>query len=180
LAGFFEGQKSTDSRITNQNGEATISYYGPLANELLTSGIVYISAVLAGEGKEYIAEMTPIYIIRDLIEVIFELIAVPNVVWTTTQKTPVDIRAIIQKTDGIPLAGVQVFFTILSGPGEFSDKTRRTFAYTNESGIASVSYLAPRQGEIDKDQFVTFKAQPQTASPNYIHKEVDVRLLKGN
>ncbi|MEA2006502.1 MAG: hypothetical protein U9O50_09640 [Acidobacteriota bacterium] len=53
--------KRTD---TDQNGEATVKYYGPTAKEIRSNRSIYIYAIVAGDGKEYIIEKVPIYIIR--------------------------------------------------------------------------------------------------------------------
>jgi len=68
--GFFGGDVSVKAKVTDQNGETIVNYYGPFARELNALGLttdnvkIYIYAYVSGDGKEYIIEKTPIYIIR--------------------------------------------------------------------------------------------------------------------
>lgn len=178
--GFFEGNQSVVAKVTDQNGKIRLTYYGPLASEIAQSTTVYIYATVAGEAKDAIFDLAPVYIIRDVIEINFELLAQPNVIYATSERPTSQIRAILTKADGVPLSGRKVYFSVLSGPGEFSDNTTKTFAYTDEQGVATVTYVGPTKDEIGYDQFVTIRGQPETSTPDYIHKEVDIRIIKGN
>ncbi|MBN2198932.1 MAG: hypothetical protein JW747_03700 [Candidatus Aminicenantes bacterium] len=108
----------------------------------------------------------------------FEVSASPNVVYTSDVRQPVEIRALV-KYGGQPAADQLVVFTVLDGPGEFDDYTRRTAAITNQNGYAVVTYLSPLKSEIDGDQTVIFYIHPQTSSPYFAWKTIEIRLLKG-
>ncbi len=176
--GFFEGNESVKTRTTDQNGMVSVSYYGPFSQELTTDSLIYIAALVAWEGNEFINELTPIYLIREAIDLTFTLIADPNVLLATESRPQSQLKAYFKTVDGIPLAGRKVYFKILSGQGTFAGNARKTFVLTDANGYAVVSFFGPTKYDIGYDQFVTIKGQPETATPFYIHKEVDIRLLR--
>jgi len=106
-----------------------------------------------------------------------DLEAYPNVLYMTSSRQQAEIRATV-KLGGKAAPGEVIYFTVDSGPGEFSDYKDRTSATTDQNGVASVTYLSPTGGEIDRDVFVTIKAQVQTTSPDYQIGYVDIRLLR--
>ncbi|MBM3311380.1 MAG: hypothetical protein FJY80_07715 [Candidatus Aminicenantes bacterium] len=108
----------------------------------------------------------------------FELEARPNVIMATDVRPMAEIRATV-RNNGQPVKDRIVYFTVLFGPGQFSDYTVRTVALTDSSGVAKVSFLGPTTYEIDADVFTTIKSQLETTTPEYIHKEIDIRILKG-
>jgi len=185
--GHFEGNQSVITKTTDSSGLVSLSYYGPIAQELANNQTLYIYAYAAWEGKEIIAELTPVYIVRDKydLDLVFELMADPNVLWCTSERPESVILGIFTFEDGIPVVGRKVFFTILSGPGEFSDGKTKTYAVTDEEGVATITYIGPTNDEINYDQFVTIRGQPETywADPDndeyYLHKEMEIRLIKG-
>jgi hypothetical protein len=176
--GFFTGNESVKTTVTDQNGVTSVHYYGPFSQELTADSMVYITATVAWEGKEFIRELTPIYIIRNAVDLTFSLVADPNVLWATQNRPEAQLKAYFKTVDGIPLAGRKVYFIVLSGPGLFADGSRKTFALTDANGFATVTFLGPTKFEIGYDQFVTIKGQPETATPFYIHKEVNIRVLR--
>jgi len=111
--------------------------------------------------------------------IIFELYAQPNVLYCTLSAPQSLLKAVVRKNDGSPLVGHKVFFTLLSGPGTFANGKRRTYVLADSNGIASIYYIGPTFDEINHDQFAEIKAQPETSTPFYIHKEVSIRLIKG-
>jgi hypothetical protein len=108
----------------------------------------------------------------------FEVEARPNVILAGDVRAMAEIRATVKKV-GQPLKDQVVHFTVLAGPGQFGDYTVRTIALTDASGVASVTFIGPTKLEIDGDLFATIKVQLETSTPEYIYKEVDVRILKG-
>ncbi len=176
--GFFEGNESVKTRITDQNGMVSVSYYGPFSQELTTDRLIYIAAVVAWEGNEFINELTPIYLIREAVDLTFTLIADPNVLLATESRPQSRLKAYFKTVDGIPLAGRKVYFKILSGKGTFAGNARKTFVLTDANGYAVVSFFGPTKYEIGYDQVVTIQGQPETVTPFYIHEEVDIRLIR--
>ncbi len=175
--GFFEGNESVKTRTTDQNGLTSVSYYGPFSQELTTDRTIYISANVAWEGNEFINEITPIYLIRDAVDLTFTLIADPNILLATENRPQSQLKSYFKTVDGVPLAGRRVYFEILSGPGTFSDDERKTFALTDANGYAVVTYFGPTKSEIDSDQIVTIQGEPETATPFNIQEQVDIRLI---
>ncbi len=187
LVGFFEGNKSVATRTTDSNGNIALTYYGPLAEELSDDRQVYIIAFVKWEGKEDLTEITPVYIVRDVLEVDFELQADPNVLWCTNTRPRSQISGIFRKIDGTPISGKRVYFKILDGKGTFKDGSTKTFAITNREGIAKIKYLGPKRSEMTyTEEKVVIQGQPETEwiDPDndkfYIHKEIDIRLIKAS
>ncbi len=108
----------------------------------------------------------------------FEVFVSPNVILTSDVRQTAEVRALV-KLGGEPSANQTVFFTIISGPGEFDNYTRRTAVATNANGYAIVNYVSPTKSQISGDQDVTIQVQPQTSSPYWTYKLVDIILLKG-
>jgi hypothetical protein len=113
------------------------------------------------------------------LSITFELEASPNVILSTDVRPLSTITGIVRK-NGQPMANHLVYFTILSGPGEFADYTQRTSAWTDSTGVATVIYLGPTKFEISGDTNAAIKAQLETTTPTYIHKTIDIRILKGD
>jgi hypothetical protein len=176
--GFFEGNQSVKTGTTDQNGRVSVSYFGPFSQELTTDTMIYIEAVVAWEGKEFINELTPIYLIREAVDLTFTLIADPNVLFSTESRPESQLKAYFKTVDGIPIVGRKIYFKIISGPGTFADNSRKTSVLTDASGFAVLTFLGPTKYEIGNDQFVTIQGQPETSTPFYIHNEVDIRLIR--
>jgi hypothetical protein len=176
--GFFEGNQAVITEVTDSNGMTSVGYYGPFSQELVTDTTVYITAIVAWQGKEFINELTPIFIIRDAVDLTFTLIASPNVLLATENRPQSQIKAYFKTVDGIPLAGRKVFFKILSGPGMFIDNKWKTYALTDANGFATITYLGPTKFEIGYDDAVTIQGQPETTTPFYIHEEIDIRIIR--
>jgi hypothetical protein len=182
--GYFEGNSSASTQVTDQNGMARVNYYGPFAQELLADFIVYINAVVAWEGEEFITEFAPVYIVRDAATMTFTVVADPNVLLATETRPQSQIKAYFNTADGIPVAGRKVFFTVYSyenyftSGGVFEGNKTLTYALTDDKGFASVTYYGPTKFEIGQNGFVTLKVQPETSTGNYIHEEIAIRILK--
>jgi hypothetical protein len=108
----------------------------------------------------------------------FDVFVSPNVILTSDVRQTAEVRALV-KLGGEPAVNELVVFTITSGPGEFDDYNRRTFAYTNQNGYAIATYVSPTKAEMLGDESVSFYIHPQTSSPYFIWKTADLRLLKG-
>ncbi len=177
--GLFDGNLTAATRTTDASGSITLNYHGPLATELTADAQVYIFAILDWQGTDMISEFASLFIIHEATDVAFELYAIPNVLHCTSASPQSLIKAVFKKTDGTPLADRKVYFSILSGPGEFEDGKQKTYATTDSSGIARIYYIGPTGSEIAYDQFVQVRGQPETSTPFYIHTELDIRLIKG-
>jgi hypothetical protein len=137
---------------------------------------IVILVLLAGSCKRQgVSEPDPFG--PGTLRLAFDLNAYPNVLYMTSSRQQASIQAAV-KLAGKPAAGEVVYFTVDSGPGEFSDYKDRTTATTDANGVASVTYLSPTGGEIDRDTYVTIKAQIQTSTPDYQIRYVDIRLLR--
>jgi len=178
--GWFEGQQSAKAKTTDQSGQASVIYSGPLAREIQDSGMIYIYATVSGDGKESVIELVPIEIIREASEIVFNLYADPNVLWTSNSRPQSQIKGEFKKADGTPFVGRKIFFKIISGLGSFEGNTTKTYNITDENGYATVTYFGPKSSEIAYDQFVTIQGQPETSAPDYVYEEIAIRLIKGN
>jgi hypothetical protein len=107
----------------------------------------------------------------------FSLTANPNVLYASTTRPVSKIRAVIRE-DNKPLQNAVVYFSVMSGPGYFSDYSQRTVIKSDENGVASVSFYGPLKSDIDDDVDVVIRAQLETSDPYYMHKEVEIHILR--
>ncbi len=196
--GFLENAQTTVSKTTDGSGRVSITYHGPFTSELdiFDNFVLYVYAYVGWQGKEEISELCPIRIIGDVmadLDLEFELQAFPNVLWCTSTRPTSRIRGIFTYENGIPMVGRKIFFSIETGPGEFSDGYTKTFGVTDANGIAEVTYIGPTKNEITGDTNVTIEGQPETDfihvddpyDPNddpdkyYFHKAMILRLIRG-
>jgi len=204
--GFLDNQQTVLTKTTDSSGNISFTYSGPTEQELIDLDMgslddfkIYIYAYLAWEGKDLIAEQTPIMILKDIYDtkpdIGFELQAFPNVLWCTLERPESEIRGIFTM-NGIPITGKKVFFKILSGPGKFSDGFTKTYAITDSNGVATINYVGPTKDELTIDTIVNIQGQPETdwihiePPPGYdpeegeeyffIYKELGIRLIKGH
>jgi DNA/RNA endonuclease YhcR with UshA esterase domain len=190
--GFLDNQQAYVSKTTDSNGNITLTYSGPTEQELIDQNmekeddfIIYIYAYVGGEGEEIVTQQTPITILKEVFAINFELQAYPNVLWCTSKRPKSEIRGIFTN-NGVPIIGKKVFFKIISGPGKFSDGFTKTYATTDSNGVATITYVGPTKDELTYDTFVTIQGQPETDwldldnDEFYIHKEMDIRLIKGH
>lgn len=137
-------------------------------------GLLALSAACQRTGLDITSPTGP-----STLSITFELEATPNVILSTDVRPLSTVKGIVRK-NGQPMANHLVYFSILSGPGEFDDYTQRTSAWTDSAGVASVVYLGPTKFEIGGDTNAAIKAQMETTTPNYIYKTIDIRILKGD
>lgn len=109
----------------------------------------------------------------------FSLEANPNVLLATAERPSAIIKGVVRRNSE-PVANLPVYFTVLSGPGEFDEYLTRTMALTDSTGTARVTYYAPSADEIFADTTVLIKGQPETSGSDYVHKTIEVRVLKGD
>lgn len=201
--GFLDGNQSVVSKTTDSSGAVSVTYSGPLASELselqISEIVVHINAYLGTQGENMITDYCSVIVVGDLLDfassVEFDMQAFPNVLWCTDKHPKSEIRGIFKYTyNGIPITGRRVYFKILSGPGKFEDGRTKTFVVTNKDGVATIKYVGPTRNELDADSLVTIQGQPETDwihidAPGYddppqgdkfwIHKEMDIKLIKG-
>ena len=176
--GYFQGNASVATRVTNQNGQVQIRYYGPLSGELLADDKVFITALVAWQGKQFISNQAPVYIVRDNTDVIFTLTADPNILYCGGSRPRSLIKAWFTKSDGTPLQGRKVLLRIMSGPGNFSNGGTQVTLTVNNQGTVSIYYIAPPGSAIGSNTTVVIRGQPQTSSPFDIQEEVQITLVK--
>jgi hypothetical protein len=201
--GLMDGSQNVLSKATDSSGRVTVNYRGPLVDELenLDYLPLYIYAHVGWQGKEEITELCPLNIISDVFdiesELQFDLQAFPNVLWCgSTPPTSRIVGKFIYKINGIPVVGRKVYFKIIRGPGKFDDGFAKTFAVTDDNGVAEVTYIGPTRNELTADTEVEIQGQPETdwiqvytdpydpapigeEDKYYIHKEMIIRLIKG-
>ena len=191
--GYFEGHQAVASKVTDGNGTATVTYYGPKAAEVGSNGYLYITANIVWEGAENIAEWASVYVVRDFTDLIFTVKVDPNILWCSNQKPESTITVFYAVPDGTPIVGRKIFFEIVSGLGQFKDGTRKTFKETDSNGYVTMIYRGPTSSELMGDDWVTIDVQPETwwepwgeygppptGHDYYLHKEFEIRLRKGN
>lgn len=174
--GYFEGQHSVIEKTTDSNGMAQVQYFGPIAQEITEDTTIYIKVWCSQQTKECTSATTPICIVRESKDLSIELFAIPDVLWVSTQRPTSTIKAYLKK-GSFPLPDIKVYFTITEGDGTFSNNQTNKFAYTDESGIATVEYMGPTEDEISADQTVTIQAHADAGGPDTATAEVQIQLL---
>jgi hypothetical protein len=109
----------------------------------------------------------------------FTLTANPNSLYVGRERRPTAEVKVVLREGGRPVLNAVVFFTVISGRGIFKpDYTDRLAVQTNEYGVASVILVGPLQSEISGDTWITVQALLQTSTPEYVVKDVDIRVLR--
>ena len=86
-----------------------------------------------------------------------------------------------KKVDGTPIVGKEIYFSVLSGPGEFGNGKTKAVAKTDANGTAVVTYYGPGKNNIAGAHVdVTIQAQAETSTPDWLHTEIEIRIRKGN
>jgi len=134
-------------------------------------------ALLAASACERTAVREPSPIGPSTIHLTFTLAAYPNVLYAEMLRPTAQIKVVIRDGNN-PVMGAVVYFTIVSGPGVFSDYTQRLLLVSNEYGVALAVLLGPLRSEIMTDQDIVVRAQMKTDSPQSLFKEVTVRVLR--
>lgn len=181
--GFFDGNQSVKQVTTDQDGNVTVTYHGPLSYELSTDATVYIYAIAAWEGKDFITESVPLFINRDVTRIKLDLFATPDVLYATSEYPECEIKAIARLANGVPLAGRKIFFSVLSGVGNFEDGTRNTYAETNADGTAVITFVGPKNTQLSWNVTTIVRAQIETSTIDDIdpkHEEVEIYIIKGS
>lgn len=189
--GYFEGNLSTSTQVTDQNGMVYATYLGPYAQELLTDFTVYITAVVAWEGEVFISEFAPVYIIRETASMSFVIYADPNTLLASDSRPTSKITAYLNTGDGIPASNREVFFWIQEIPsffmtgGFFEGNKTVGSARTDENGVATITYYGPTKYEIGGSGCINIYAQPDISAlvseiedPDYLYALVEIRILK--
>ena len=154
--GYFEGNKSVISKTTNSSGNASVTYYGPLGEELADTSYIYIYASASWDGKEFISELQPIKIIRDMEEIYIELVANPSVLVAGAYRGVSQVTATLTESGGKPVANETVFFKVNEDDsgnrlGYFENFQTVIEKTTNSSGVAQVTYFGPIDQEYPDD-----------------------------
>jgi hypothetical protein len=146
--GYFDGNLSMQSVLTDSGGTARTHYYGPLKDEVTAEGYLYIRATVAWEGSQFISDITPLYVVRG--EITLSAQAIPDVLYAGTTRSRSEIRAFVT-VGGAPKAGVPVYFYLNNDFGRFEGGKKNTKVLTNSNGVASIDYLGPLAAEMAVD-----------------------------
>ena len=190
--GYFEGNQTAVSRVTDENGVATINYIGPLAKEITTSGTIYIWATTAWGGKEFIDDNTPVEIIQKSLPA-YEIAVSgnPNVLFAGATKREMSRIAVwLQLTgDGstAPVANNDIHFWV--GTSE-TDETQVNIGYfdnhkaiyskpTDENGMVAVQYWGPLASEITQSPMTVYIwAKAAVAGQIFVAKSTPIQIIK--
>ena len=191
--GYFEGNKTVVSRVTDSSGRVSVKYIGPLVDEIIYSDTthepdatmmppsnVYIRASLSWKGEQFVADFAPIEIIIDLNDLELFLRADPNVLFIVGAPQKSTLTATLRKVEGAPVKGRRILFSFLNGRGEFQNGKRTAIVTTNAQGEAKVVYVSPDRNHLGGDETVTIRAHMETEDPNWAHAETLIRLKRGN
>jgi len=153
-AGYFEGYKSVAARVTNTNGVAQVTYYGPLETELLGNIAVNIWGTVAAEGSESISEWAPVDIVGRITCVTLSVSASPTSISAGTTRETSIIAATLKAVDGTPMAYKTIRFDICDDAeekiyiGYFEGDEIVKRIVTGANGVAQVTYYGPLATEL--------------------------------
>lgn len=140
-------------KITNESGVTTVIYNTPLASELLADTLVFIRAIVEGDGDEYISDMAPIQLIGPSVQ---ETITVTAGDITLFANVAVNdfttITATLRDQNGA-MAGWDLLFEMYDASGNrvsigSIDSLPSTIVTTAGDGTAAVTYEAPLSAEL--------------------------------
>ena len=111
------------------------------------------------------------------LSVTFDLAASAGVILAGDLPPTTTVKATVRK-NGVGVPDVPVYFTILSGPGEFLDYTDRVTVTTDSTGAASVVFVGPTKAEMSRDMTTVIQGWMQTSTPDFIYKTIEIRILR--
>jgi len=173
--GVFSNDNDNIIATTDEQGIATVTYVGPTQDEISADQTVTIQGQAEASG-DFVTGTTQIQLIRETADYSLELAADPSILWVNDEEPTSEITATFK--EGItPLADRQVFFTITSGAGQFSNGLTSIFAYTNSQGVATVEYVGPTRRDITANQTVTIQGQAE-ASGTSVTGTTQIQLIR--
>lgn len=146
----------------------------PRFRTLTIAGLILLAAATVGCNRT--ASEGPSPLGPSTFVLTFGLTAQPNVLMATGQR-PTSLLTATVTENNQPAAGRLVIFTIMEGPGEFSNYMKRIAVATDFNGIAATTFIGPTKFEITDDTTATVMAQLQTSSPQVIAKLVELTIL---
>jgi hypothetical protein len=153
--GFFDGNQTVSSRVTDSAGNVSVNYHGPLSYEIANNVDIYIWATVAWEGAQSIIASTPVQIISDPLTLRVNAIAIPNVLFAGKSRDISTINVRVLTSSSVPLGGISVFFEIMDKDGEqrlpfgfFENNNAVAEKVTDGNGSVSVVYYGPLAKEL--------------------------------
>jgi hypothetical protein len=183
--GYFEGQQSVVSKVTDAGGTASVVYYGPLSTEVSESDTeVYIWAKTALEGSEFVFDNTPIHIIPNMTKATLVANAYPNVLFATNTRPESVIKAVARSGTNA-IANRKVFFDVDSYiPGYFEGNKKTTYVLTNSAGEAEIIFYGARKDELgsgDIHFYITVRLEtnsPESPPDESLYTKVFMKVVK--
>lgn len=158
--GFFDGNQTVSSRVTDSAGNVSVNYHGPLSYEIADNTDIFIWATVAWEGAQNIHASTPIQIVRDFKNIFIVVYGSPNVLFAGKNRDVSVVTAMVTITGGVPLAGKTVLFEIVNltdykegeeekkSLGYFDDNRAVAEKVIGADGSAKVNYYGPLGSEL--------------------------------
>ncbi len=174
-SGTFTNDKDNIFADTNEFGIATVEYRSPTEDDITADEVVTIQAQVAASGS-FVTTTAQIQLVRDAADLSLELTANPNILWVDDDNPTSHVSAVFKEGNS-PLADENIFFTITTGSGEFSNGLTSALVRTNSEGIATVTYVGPTKHEITQDETVTITAQASTDTSTPVTATVDIELI---
>ena len=140
-------------KVTNVSGVTTVIYNTPLSSELLTDTLVFIRAIVEGEGDESISDMASIQLIGPSVQETITVTAGDITLFATIAFNDfTTITATLRDQNGA-MAGWSLLFEMYDASGNrvsigSIDGLPSTRVATAVDGTASVTYEAPLSAEL--------------------------------
>jgi hypothetical protein len=172
--GFFEGSTSVITKPTDSGGNVTVTYFGPLADELQQDASVLIRASVAWNGSQFINDTATLLVIRDMEQLSLDAKAMPETLYASDSNPSATIQAIVL-SGGQPVRNFPVFFILDHNLGTFADGKLSTYSNTNDQGVATMTYVGPTADQMSNSSDT---AKITVLLSLELYKELDVLVIR--
>jgi len=153
--GYFEDNKSSITKITDEQGMVSTRYYGPLSEEITASQTVNILGIANFYGQAHVETKAPLQLIKGtVVDWILTIQNKPNVLVAGTKREESVVTATLVNIHGTPLANKSVTFKVADSTGAdqnvgYFDGGKPFYTKaTDAAGQVRVRYYGPLASEI--------------------------------
>ncbi len=140
-------------KVTNESGVTSVIYNTPLASELLSDTLVFIRAIVEGEGDESISDMAPIQLIGPSVQETITVAAGDITLFANIAvNDSTTITATLRDQNGV-MADWDLLFEMYDASGNrvsigSIDSVQSRTVTTAVDGTAAINYEAPLSAEL--------------------------------
>jgi hypothetical protein len=183
--GYFEGNKTYISKVTDERGLVTVRYFSPLGDELTQSQTVYIWGTASFQGQDFVEGSTPIQILQEPVtDWALTVQAVPNVLIAGGVREQSAITATLTKPNGAPIPNKSVTLKVADQTGTqqsvgyFEGKQTYITKVTDAQGRIRTNYYGPLGAEITSSMTVYIWGTVGFEGTEFIEGNAPVQILQ--